>query len=78
MLPLGYGVNDMGRGAGARIRLDFGDTTIASENQAAIIYTMRSRCFYLQSVVAETRLNGRPVRDSIAWTGAETVQIGQT
>jgi hypothetical protein len=78
VLPLGYGVNDMGRGAGARIRLDFGDTTIASENQAAIIYTMRSRCFYLQSVVAETRLNGRPVRESIELKGGETVQIGQT
>ena len=77
-LPLGYGVNDIGRGAGARIRLDFGDATIASENQAAIIYTMRSRRFYLQSVAAETWINGRPVRESVELKGGETLQIGQT
>ncbi len=78
VLPLGYGVNDMGRGAGARIRLDFGDTTIAVENQAAIIYTMRSRHFYLQSVVAEIRLNGRLVRETVELKGGETLQVGQT
>lgn len=78
VLPLGYGVNDIGRGASARIRLDFGDVTITSENQAAIIYTMRSRHFYLQSVVAETWLNGRPVRESVELKGGETLQVGQT
>jgi hypothetical protein len=78
VLPLSYGVNDIGRGSGARIRLDFGDAAIASENQAAIIYTMRSRHFYLQSVAAETWLNGRPVRESVELKGGETLQVGQT
>lgn len=78
ILPLGYGVNDIGRGPSARVRLDFGDATIASENQAAIIYTMRSRHFYLQSVAAETWLNGRPVRESVELKGGETLQVGQT
>lgn len=78
VLPLSYGVNDIGRGSGARIRLDFGDAAIASENQAAIIYTMRSRHFYLQSVAAETRLNGQPVRESVELKGGETLQVGQT
>lgn len=77
-LPLGYGVNDIGRGPSARIRLDFGDATIAAENQAAIIYTMRSRHFYLQSVAAETWLNGQPVRESVELKGGETLRIGQT
>ena len=77
-LPLGYGVNDIGRGPSARIRLDFGDATIAAENQAAIIYTMRSRHFYLQSVAAETWLNGQPVRESVELKGGETLQVGQT
>lgn len=78
ILPLGYGVNDMGRDASARIRLDFGDAAIASENQAAIIYTMRSRRFYLQSVAAGTWLNGRLVQESVELKGGETLQVGQT
>lgn len=78
VLPLSYGVNDIGRGAGARVRLDFGDMTIAPENQAAIIYTAGSRHFYLQSVAAETLLNGQPVSKSAELTGGEILQIGQT
>ena len=78
VLPLSYGVNDIGRGTGARVRLDFGDITVAPENQAAIIYTARSRHFYLQSVAAETLLNGQPVPKSVELTGGEILQIGQT
>lgn len=78
VLPLGYGVNDIGRGTGARIRLDYGDATLGSDNQAAIIYTVRSRRFYLQSVAAETWLNGQPVRESVELAGGETLQLGQT
>lgn len=78
ILPLGYGVNDMGRGAGARVRLDFGDATVTPDQQAAIIYTARSRRFYLQSVTAETRLNGHLVRESVELTGGELLQLGQT
>ena len=79
MLPLGYGVNDIGRSVGARVRLDFGDAAVAPTNHAAIIYTARSRCFYLaQSVDAEIWLNGHPVRKSVELTGAETLRLGQT
>ncbi|MDS4070173.1 MAG: FHA domain-containing protein [Candidatus Competibacter sp.] len=79
VLPLGYGVNDIGRSVGARVRLDFGDAAVAPTNHAAIIYTARSRCFYLaQSVDAEIWLNGHPVRKSVELTGAETLRLGQT
>ncbi|MCB1921332.1 MAG: FHA domain-containing protein [Candidatus Competibacteraceae bacterium] len=78
VLSLGYGVNDLGRGAGSRLRLDFGDEAIALENQAAIIYTMRSRCFYLQSVATGTWLDGRMIRESVELKGNETLQVGQT
>lgn len=79
VLPLGYGVNDIGRGAGARIRLDYGDAALASSgNQAAIIYSARSRRFYLQSVAADAWLDGRPVRESVELTGGEMLQLGQT
>jgi hypothetical protein len=78
VLPLGYGVNDIGRGVGAKVRLDFGDAAVALENQAAIIYTARSRHFYLQSVAAETLLNGEPASKSLELTNGDLLQLGQT
>lgn len=79
VLRLGYGVNDIGSGPGARLRLNFGDTAIAPDNHAAIIYTTRSRRFYLaHSAAAETWLNGQPVRESMQLVGGETVRFGQT
>lgn len=83
VLPLGYGVNDVGRGADVRVRLDFGDETITGGDQAimiyaAIIYTARTRRFYLQSVAAETWLGERPVNGSVELTGGETLRLGQT
>lgn len=78
ILPLNYGVNDISRGAKARVRLDFGDTVIALDNQAAIIYTARSRRFYLQSVAAEAWLNDRPIRGSVELVGGEVLRLGQT
>ena len=78
VLPLHYGVNDIGRGTGSRVKLDFGDATIVSDNQAAIIYTARSRRFYLQSIAAEAWINGRPVRASEELAGGEVLQLGQT
>ncbi|MDG4551533.1 MAG: FHA domain-containing protein [Candidatus Contendobacter sp.] len=78
-LQLSYGVNDIGSGPHARIRLNFGDPTIAADNHAAIIYTTRSRRFYLaQSAASETWLNGQPVRESVELVGGETVRFGQT
>jgi hypothetical protein len=78
-LQLSYGVNDIGSGPNARIRLNFGDATIATDNHAAIIYTTRSRRFYLaQSAASETWLNGQPVRESVELMGGETVRFGQT
>ena len=78
VLPLSYGVNDIGRGTGAKVRLDFGDTAIALENQAAIIYTAGSRHFYLQSVAAETWINGQPASKSVELTSGDILQLGQT
>lgn len=78
VLTLHYGVNDIGRGVKARVRLDFGDTFIALENQAAIIYTAGSRRFYLQAIAAETWLNERPARGSAELVGDEVLQFGQT
>ena len=79
ILRLGYGINDIGSGPNARVRLNFGDPAIAPENHAAIIYATRSRRFYLaQSIAAETRRNGEPVQESVELTSGDTVGFGQT
>lgn len=78
VLSLHYGVNDIGRSDQSRVRLDFGDATIVPDNQAAIIYTARSRRFYLQSMAAEVWLNSQPALGSVELTGGEVLQLGQT
>jgi len=83
ILSLGYGVNDIGRGADVRAQLDFGDEMIAGGDRtitiyAAIIYTARTRRFYLQSVAAETWLNERLVNASMELIGGEILRLGQT
>ena len=83
VLPLTYGVNDIGQGVGVRIRLDFGaDPTSASGQpstiHAAIIYTARSRRFYVQAVGAEAWLNSQPLRESTELMGGEILRLGQT
>ena len=79
VLTLGYGINDIGSGPGARIRLNFGDPDIVPDNHAAILYTTRSRRFYLScSAFREVWLNTAPAVDSTELTGGEMLRLGQT
>jgi hypothetical protein len=47
-LPLGSGMNSLGRAVGQRVKLDFGDKEISRENHAVVTYEPRGRLFYLQ------------------------------
>lgn len=79
VLTLGYGINDIGSGPGARVRLNFGDATVAADNHAAIIYTTRSHRFYLVcSAFQEVWLNGAPALNSTELVGGETIRLGRT
>ncbi|MER2556270.1 MAG: FHA domain-containing protein [Candidatus Competibacter denitrificans] len=78
VLALHYGVNDIGRSDKSRVRLDFGDSAIMSDSHAAIIYTARSRRFYLQSLTAEVELNGQPAQESLELAGGAILQLAQT
>lgn len=78
ILALHYGINDIGCSEKSRVRLDFGDDTITTDNQAAIIYTASSRRFYLQSITAEILLKGQPAQGSVELTGGEILCLGQT
>ena len=45
---LGYGVNTLGRGGNARVKIDFGDEEISREGHATVTYDPKGRRFYLQ------------------------------
>ena len=78
MLALHYGVNDIGRSDKSLVRVDFGDSAIMPDSHAAIIYTARSRRFYLQSLTAEVELNGQPAQESLELAGGAILQLAQT
>lgn len=45
---LGHGTNPIGRDAGSRVRLDFGDGLISRQAHASVTYDPRGRKYYLQ------------------------------
>jgi hypothetical protein len=47
-LPLGYGMNSLGRDKSERVCLDFGDEGISRTQHAIITYDPRGRQFYVQ------------------------------
>lgn len=47
-LKLGYGQNSIGRDAGQRVSLNFGDSQVSRTNHATVTYDPRSNQFYLQ------------------------------
>ncbi len=59
-VPLGIGVNSVGRDADARARIDFGDDLISRRNHATVIYDDRDRRYFVQHGEGKnlTRLNG--------------------
>ncbi len=79
-LKVGYGMNSLGRGSGARIRLDFGDLEISRDNHAMLTYDPRGRRFYMQHGEGTnlTYLNNQPILAPVELTGGETILLGQT
>jgi hypothetical protein len=79
-LPLGYGLNGIGRGPRARVRLDFGDLEISRDQHAVITYDPRGRRFYLQHGGGTnlTYLDQQPVLTPSELKGDEIIVLGQT
>lgn len=80
VLTLGTGMNTMGRGQNARLRLNFGDRTIARENHARFFYEPRGRRFFLNHGDGSnlTYLNGVLVTESVAIESGAMIEIGST
>ncbi len=80
-VEIGYGLNSVGRAAGQRIRLDFGDTHISRETHAHIVYDGRHRRFYVSHGDGEnlTYLNGDLVLgEKRELKDRDEVQFGET
>lgn len=79
-LPLGYGLNGIGRGPRARVRLDYGDLEISRDQHAVISYDPKGRRFYLQHGGGTnlTYLNQQPVLLPSELKGDEIIVLGQT
>ena len=77
---LGNGVNSLGRGEGARVRIDFGDDGISREGHAVLTYDPRGRKYYLQhgGGVNLTYLGDEPVLAPTPLTPMQDISIGAT
>lgn len=79
-LPLGYGMNGIGRSAGERVPLDFGDEQISRKGHATITYDPRGRRFFVQHGGATnlTYIGNDPVLIPTELKGGELISLGDT
>ena len=80
VLTLGNGMNVMGRGADARVRIDFGDDTIARANHARLVYEPRQRVYLLNHGEGSnlTYLNGSVVTEMVEIESGAMIEVGET
>ena len=80
VLSLGNGLNVMGRGLDSRVRVDFGDDTIARVNHARLVYEPRKRCYLLNHGDGAnlTYLNGEVVTGTIEIESGAMIEMGET
>ena len=79
-LPLGYGLNSIGRAPEERVALDFGDGEVSRTGHAALTYDPRGRRFYLQhgGGINLTYIGEEPVLAPRELFGRERILIGAT
>ena len=80
VLTLGNGMNAIGRGTSARVRLDFGDGNVSRANHARVAYDPRERRWLLSHGDGAnlTYLNGEVVMAPVAIASGAQIQIGET
>ncbi len=79
-LPIGYGVNSVGRGAGQRVSLAFGDEEISRENHCSIIFDDKNVRFFINHGGSQnlTYLNDNPVLAPAEIEDGAKITIGDT
>lgn len=80
VLTLGNGMNAIGRGTSARVRLDFGDANVSRANHARVAYDPRERRWMLSHGDGTnlTYLNGEVVMAAVPIESGAQIQIGET
>ena len=80
VLTLGNGMNAIGRGTSARVRLDFGDANVSRANHARVAYDPRERRWLLSHGDGAnlTYLNGEVVMAPAPIESGAEIQIGET
>ena len=80
VLTLGNGMNSIGRGESARVRINYGDDTIARSNHARLAYEPRKRRFLLSHGEGAnlTYADGEVVMESIEIQSGAIIEIGAT
>ncbi|MBO0743293.1 MAG: FHA domain-containing protein [Hyphomicrobiaceae bacterium] len=78
--PIFVGMNSVGRDAGQRISLNWGDDMISREEHAFIAYDEEARRFYLQhgGKANLVRLGGQPVLSPTELQAFDLIRIGKT
>lgn len=79
-LQIGTGMNAVGRGAGQRISLNFGDNAISSEKHFFVSYDPRSSEFAVHRGDGTnlTYLNQQPIYGSESLQNMAQIEVGQT
>jgi hypothetical protein len=77
-LPLGYGMNIIGRGARNRVVLDFGDQQISEEDHFRIAYDRENRRFHLVPGRGTNLvyLDGAPLLTPVELAGQRDLKVG--
>ncbi|WP_456385735.1 FHA domain-containing protein [Profundibacter sp.] len=76
-VPIGVGMNTVGRDTSSRIALDFGDKMISGEDHARIIYDDDSRGFFIAHGTGKsiTKVNGKMVATTMPLENYDVVEI---
>lgn len=79
-LTINYGQNTIGRGDDQHIQLNFGDTRIARETHAYVVYDEVARTYFVRDAGKKNlvRLNGKPVLAPEQLSSHDRIQIGET
>ena len=80
-LPLGYGMNSIGRAQSERICLDYGDEQISRNQHAVITYDPRGRKYFVQHGGGKNLTyvgNDEPVLMPVELKGGEEITLGAT
>lgn len=80
LVPVGHGMSPIGRGADARIRVNFGDRQIARKGHAILTYDAMGRRFYLQHGGGAnlTYVDGHPVLEPVELADEARLRLGVT